>query len=125
MHYCPKCFHKSLCIQEKGVVHIIINGKQMEKGRFFYKVSEGDNNLLLFKEKFEDFFQWYSGFKNIDPVTTVNLVTKKGYCTKKCKFESDLLFSVMDILISSEKVNELLVSLGKKYGIGINLTQLR
>ena len=125
MHYCPKCFNKSLCIQEKGVVHIIINGKQMEKGRFFYKILERERNLILFEEKFEDFFKWYSDFKNIDPVTTVNLVTKKGYCTNKCKFEPDLLFSVIDILISSEVVNNLLVALGKKYGIGINLTQLR
>ena len=125
MRYCPKCFNKSLRIQEKGVVHIIINGKQMEKGRFFYKMSEKKVNFLFFKEKFEDFFEWYSEFKNIDPIATVNLVTKKGYCTNHCKFEEDSQFSVIDILISSEAVNDLLVSLGKKYGIGINLKQLR
>ena len=125
MHYCPKCFNKSLRIQGKGVVHIIINGKQMDKGRFFYVMSEKKVNYLLFKEKFESFFQWYSDFKNIDPITTVHLVTKKGYCTNRCKFESNSQFSVIDILISSEEVNDLLVSLGKRYGIGINLGQLR
>ena len=97
----------------------------MEKGRFFYKIPEAEVNLLLFKEKIEDFFRWYSEFKNIEPITTVNLMTKKGYCTHNCKFESDVQFSVIDILISSEAVHDLLVSLGKKYSIGINLTQLR
>ena len=125
MRYCPKCFNKSLWIQEKGVVHIIINGKQMEQGRFFYKMSEKEVNLLLFKEKFEDFFKWYSDFKNIEPITRVDLVTKKGYCTNNCKFEPNLQFSVIDILISSETVNDLLLSFGTQYGIGINLTQLR
>ena len=125
MRYCPKCFNKSLCIQEKGVVHIIINGKQMEKGRFFYKMAEKEVNLLLFKEKIEDFFRWYSEFKNIDPVATIHLVTKKGYCTNGCKFEQDAQFSVIDILISFEEVQKLLLSLGKQYGIGINLAQLR
>ena len=125
MRYCPKCFNKSLHIQEKGVVQIIINGKQMEQGRFFYKISEKEVNRLLFKEKFDDFFKWYSEFKNIDPITTVDLVTKKGYCTRNCKFGPDVQFSVIDILISSETVHNLLVSLGKRYGIGINLAQLR
>ena len=125
MRYCPKCLNKSLDIHEKGVVHIIINGKRMERGRFLYKTATQGGNQALFEEKFNEFFQWYSEFQNIEPITSVHLVTKKGYCKYNCKFEPDVMFSVIDILISSKEVSDLLVSMGKRYDIGINLVELR
>ena len=38
--YCPKCYNNSLSMASRGVVDIIINGKQMDAGRFLYNINK-------------------------------------------------------------------------------------
>lgn len=124
MLYCPVCLNKSLTVQGKGVVEITINGKHMDAGRFYYLADKPDQNKRELKEKIEEFFKWYSNFRNIDPIRTVQLVTSSAICDNNCIFKPNSRFSVVGILFSIKEVQEIIKSLGMKYQMKIEITSM-
>ncbi|MDC1174589.1 hypothetical protein OAT67_04320 [Bacteriovoracaceae bacterium] len=123
MMHCPTCFNNSLHFDEKGVIEIIINKKQMDAGRIIYNLDprEKEKMFVEFKRKVEEFFKWYSTFQNKEPLCQVELVTASVKCDSGCKIPPNLKSSVIDSIISSSLVREEFEVLAKKYHLEIEL----
>lgn len=122
--YCPKCLNDSLRICSKGVVNIAINGKQMDAGRFLFNLESDDKIKQLkpaLKTKVQEFFKWYSGFQNRDPVTIIAIDTSDMQCEEGCVISAKNRFSIIDVLISKAELLEVLEVEAKKYNIEIQL----
>ena len=120
--YCPVCFNDTLKLNSSGVVQVIVNGKQMDAGRFLYSLSMDQFEIhSQFRKKLEDFFKWYSNFKNQDPIQKVQILTGDISCTTGCRLPINLKVSVVDIVISQAELNRNLEQLGKKYNMQIEL----
>lgn len=124
--YCPKCFNDSLRICSKGVINIVINGKQMDAGRFLFNL-ETEEKLKQFKpslkEKLREFFTWYSNFQNKDPITFVTIDTSDMQCEEGCVIPAKNRFSIIDLLITRSELIGLLEEEGKRYNIEIKLQE--
>lgn len=121
--YCPKCLSQTLFIQPKGVVDIYINGKKRDNGRFLYNMdpSFADAVFADFKKKCEEFFRWYSDFKNKETIEYVELLTVDVRCDNGCKFSPMERFSAVDTIISREVIQHVFKELGKKYELEVEL----
>ncbi len=121
--YCPKCFSDSITMNPRGVVHISINGMHMDSGRFLYNCARETPEEIKenFLKKLEEFFKWYSTFQNKASITVIQTVSSDFYCESKCKLDIGSKFSILDILIPYDVVDELLKSLGKKYNLDIKI----
>ncbi|EQC48736.1 hypothetical protein [Bacteriovorax sp. DB6_IX] len=120
--YCPKCMNNSLHVNSRGVMHIIVNGKQMDAGRFLYHLDDSEvqfyNDLSA---KLEEFFKWYSGFQNVESITKVEIATSDVSCDNKCRLPLNNKFSVVDNVIPVKKLKEILENLGTKYKLSIEI----
>ena len=123
--YCPKCLNNTLAINSRGVVHLMINGKKMDSGRFLFNFSEMTNKEFLetFTEKIENFFKWYSNFQNQEPIAVVELFTSDFTCEEGCPIPIEHYVSVIDLLIKKDTLNQLLSSSAKKYNMTIELKE--
>ncbi|PIK16627.1 hypothetical protein [Halobacteriovorax sp. JY17] len=121
--YCPKCLNNTLAINSRGVVHLMINGKKMDSGRFLFNFGEMTNNELIeaFTEKIESFFKWYSNFQNQDPIALVELYTSDLSCEDGCPIPIEHYVSVIDLLIKKETLDKILNSAAEKYSMTIEL----
>ncbi len=121
--YCPKCLNNTLAINSRGVVHLMINGKKMDSGRFLFNFGEMTNNELIeaFTEKIESFFKWYSNFQNQEPIALVELYTSDLSCEDGCPIPIEHYVSVIDLLIKKETLNKILNSAADKYSMTIEL----
>lgn len=97
---------------------MIINGKQMDAGRFLFNLDDTKKDQIEadLKRKLKEFFDWYSSFQNKDPISQIELCTIDFKCTS-CNFSPNLSsrFSVIDVLIDKRKIVALLEELTKKY----------
>jgi hypothetical protein len=122
--YCPKCFNNTLQLNPRGVVNLIINGKQMDAGRFLFntETTRKDQIESDLKVKLQEFFQWYATFKNREPITTVELCTFDFRC-RSCSFMPSLnhRYSVIDILIPNQQLLKHLQELSLHYHMEIEL----
>lgn len=119
--YCPSCFNDSLFIKPKGVIEVKINGKQMDTGRFLFNLSDSKKQEVvidLFK-KLNDFFKWYSSFKNADPIKKIELVTSDFRCDGGCIVSLDKTFSIVGVLIPEEILKEKVTQLCQHYKLSI------
>jgi hypothetical protein len=121
--YCPICFNDTLALKKSGVVHLIINGKQMNAGRFLFNREQDKPDVILriFASKLEDFLKWYSTFQNKLPITEVYISSSDFDCVKDCKIPISSKFSIIDILIPLVDINEVLTLMAKKYNLKIEL----
>ncbi len=121
--YCPKCLNNNLSLCSRGVVHLIVNGKQMDAGRFLFNMSKEDKEDIqkAFRIKLEEFFVWYSTFKNKDPITRIEVCSGDFKCESGCRVDINSRFSVIDILISKKVVVKFLDDLGKQYNLRVEL----
>ena len=121
--YCPKCLSQTLFIQPKGVVDIYINGKKRDNGRFLYNMDPAYEEEVFndFKAKAEEFFKWYSDFKNKETIEYVELLTVDVKCDNNCRFSPMERFSAVDTVISSEAILEVFSELGEKYNLDVEL----
>lgn len=120
--YCPKCMNNSLHVNSRGVMHIIVNGKQMDAGRFLYHLDKGEDEFYKdLKSKLEEFFKWYSGFQNVESITKVEIATSDVTCENKCKLPINNKFSVIDAVIPVKNLKAVLEDLGGQYGLTIHL----
>ena len=121
--YCPKCLNNSLRLEAKGVVNIIINGKQMDAGRFLFDMGPGGEEKTIedFKKKVDEFFKWYSNFQNKEPINYVELLSNHFKCEEGCFLSANDRFSILDIILPIDLVKTTLTEAGKKYGMDVQL----
>jgi hypothetical protein len=121
--YCPICFNDTLGLKKSGVVHLIINGKQMDAGRFLFNLEQERPDIILkdFGSKIEDFFKWYSSFQNQLPITEVFISSSDYCCHKGCKIPMSNKFSIVDTLLTREDINVVLDRMAQKYELTIEL----
>jgi hypothetical protein len=122
--YCPKCLEDGLFLKSRGVVELVINGKQMDAGRFLFNKDTTKQEQIYtdFKKKLEEFFAWYSKFKNADPIQIIELSTadfKCEICGHIPSFKHR--FPIVNVLIPQEFVEKCLKKLGEKYKLDIQL----
>ena len=120
--YCPKCLNNSLHINSRGVMHIIVNGKQMDAGRFLYNLDKDKGQF--FKDltvKLEEFFQWYSNFQNVQTITKIEISTSDVACDDRCHIPINNRFSIVDEVISSKEITKILDKLGESYSLEVQL----
>ena len=124
--YCPTCLNNTIAIREEGVIDLIINGKRMDSGRFYFNLGKEKEDEIIdnLKKKFEAFFQWYSNFQNIEPIQSIRLITSNAFCRNKCKFDPNMKFSIVNIIIPAGKVKKLAYEMGHKYKIKIDLKEI-
>lgn len=121
--YCPKCLNNSLHINSRGVMNIIINGKQMDAGRFLYNFDKDKATFLKdLNTKLEEFFKWYSNFTNTSPITKIEICSSDVVCDNKCAIPISNKFSVIDSVISARELKGMLDKLGQKYNLEIEFT---
>lgn len=122
--YCPICFNDSLAISQSGVVHIIINGKQMDTGRFLFNLDNRPEDMKRdFNAKLEEFFKWYGGFENKEPITNVFICSSDFRCDAGCKIPLSNKFSVVDQILNREEVMKKLNEMAEKYNLKIELQE--
>ncbi len=119
--YCPKCLNNTLDIKSRGVVQVIVNSKQMDTGRFLYNLSDDEDVAESMEEKLEDFFKWYSNFQNKDPIEVVELLTTDFACENKCPIDLSLKFTIVDVLISRERLEKCIKGLAVTYDMALEL----
>lgn len=120
------CLSHSLLLNANGVVHLLVNGKQMDAGRFLYRL-KSERGLREFRRelkiKIEEFFKWYNEFTNKDPITYVELLTNDVTCDNGCHIPLAKKFSVIDVAISTAELNQILKDIGTEYGMSIELKE--
>lgn len=121
--YCPVCMNNTLNFSASGVVHVILNDKQMDAGRFYYNLDNIDDPHFLeeLTKKLEEFFRWYSNFQNKEAITKIQLCTSDVVCEEKCNVPMANRFSILDVLVSRKKIETILEKLSKKYSIQVHL----
>lgn len=121
--YCPKCLNQTLFIQTKGVVDIIINGKKRDNGRFLFNMDPDFYEAVVadFYKKCEEFFKWYSEFKNQDTIQYIELLTVDVKCENNCRFSPMERFSAVDVVIDRKTITKVINELGAKYNMTVEL----
>jgi len=122
--YCPVCFNDSLGLSHSGVVHLIINGKQMDAGRFLFNLDNRPEDIERdFNAKLEEFFKWYGGFGNKEPITNVFICSSDFRCDSGCKIPLSNKFSIVDQLLKRDQVMKKLNEMAEKYNLKIELQE--
>ena len=121
--YCPKCLNNTLRLSSRGVINLIINGKQMDAGRFLYNIQSMDKREILaeLSLKIEEFFKWYSNFRNQTAIEVVELITSDMQCEEGCNLPLNHRISIVDVLISSKDLSAILGRLAEKYDMQIEI----
>lgn len=122
--YCPKCFNNTLHLAPRGVLQVVINGKQMDAGRLLYNMDGKEGEMLRdLRVKIEDFFKWYSNFKNKEPIQLIELMTSDMKCDNKCSIPGGLRLDVVDLLIDSTTIKNIMLELSTKYKMTITFKE--
>ena len=119
--YCPKCFSDNLFITTSSVIHIIINGMQMDSGRILYNPNKENQN---FKEelinKIKNFFNWYQSLQNKTPIRSIKIFSSDYKCGNQCSLRSTNI-SVINDLISSKELMSVINAIKKDYNITLDI----
>ncbi len=123
--YCPKCLNDTLRVSSRGVVHLVINGKQMDSGRFLFNFNDMSKEEFLqsFIEKMDTFFEWYSNFKNKEPISAVELFNNDTNCIDGCKVPMSHYISVIDLLVDKKTLHKLLQEHATKFDLVIDVSE--
>ena len=119
--YCPTCFNNTLHLQPKGVVHVFINGKKMDAGRFLFNLEDRDKRFVIndLEKKIEEFFSWYGNFKNKEAIKKIELISSDMFCESGCSFPVGQKFSMIDILVPREVIAKIAKKMGEKYSLEV------
>ncbi len=125
--YCPKCFDDSLEIADSGVVQVTINGLQRDTGKLVFNLDKEtkediERNIL---KKIGDFFKWYSGFHNQEPIKSIQVFTNNFSCQNRCVLPASTQIDVVGHLISKKSLFAGAKELATKYGIVLMLDPRR
>lgn len=121
--YCPICFNDTMVLNKKGIIHIIINKKQMDNGRFLYNIAdEGEEESReRLKEKIEEFLEWYSKFQNKESIQYLELASSSFSCIKSCRLDAGFRLSVIDVFISKSDIINIIKDTAPKYGLNVEI----
>lgn len=117
--YCPVCFNDTLKIASSGVVKLSFNKKARSTSQLFYNLKNDKDSELLekFRIVIEDYFSWYSEFKNKTPIKTVQAYSMDFHCLHNCKLTVNNQLSVIGILINKKEMQQLLKKAAAAYEI--------
>jgi len=121
--YCPECFNHSCYLKTKGKISIYFDGKQRTSGQFIYNLEDQrvDQIQSVMREKLEEYFEWYSGFKNKKPLEKVDLISSDFACENGCGAGDLGKFSVVGVLFSEKFFNNLVEELAAEYDVPLDL----
>ncbi len=121
--YCPTCLNDSLQINKSGIINIIINSKKLDNGRFLFNLVDQTEEQVFetFEDKAEDFFKWYSKFQNPSKIQRIQIISSNFNCTSGCPFKANMKKSVLGVLLPEEEVKEVILTLGEKYNLEVEL----
>ena len=120
--YCPVCLNDTLKIASSGVVKLSFNKKARSTSQLFYNLkNDKDADLLLkFKNVIEDYFNWYSEFKNKNPIKEVQAYSMDFICQHGCKMTVNTHLSVIGLLISKKELQKLIKEVAATHNIEIS-----
>lgn len=122
--YCPVCFQDTLKVKSSGVIKVEFNGKARDTSLFTYNLIKEtpEQRQLKLKQKIDEFFQFYAGFKNKDPIKSFMATSGDFECTNRCKIDFlKTKVNVVGLIFTRKEVLDLLEEAGKKYQIEIKV----
>jgi hypothetical protein len=121
--YCPECFNHSCVLKSKGKISIYFDGKQRTSGQFIYNLDEQriDQLKTIMHEKLEDYFKWYSEFKNKKTIEKIDLISDDFFCENGCGTDGLGKFSVIGVLFSEKYFRSIVEDLANEYDIQLDL----
>jgi hypothetical protein len=120
--YCPVCFNDTLKIASSGVVKLSFNSKAKATSQFYYNLAQDKNEDIIEKlyAVIKDYFVYYSGFQNKDPIEFVDAYSIDFKCSNKCVIDINHKVNVVGLLFSQNEFKENLQKLAIKYDIPID-----
>ena len=121
--YCPECFNKSLILGLSGKGYLALNGKQSNTAIFLFNTIKQDPDEIQqqLEEKMDELLKWYSGFKNISPITRFEIYSSDFRCENDCSIKKSSKISLIGPLLNEKKFYETLDGLAKKHGLSLKL----
>lgn len=119
--FCPKCLSNSLHLKEKGVMNILINGRQKDTGRFLYNLENRDDIYQNISEKIQDHFKWIASFGNKKPIKSVHITTSDAKCDNGCAIPLAQKFPLTDHVITTKDLKELIFRYAKEFELELEL----
>ena len=121
--YCPVCFNDTLKIASSGVVKFTFNGKAKSTSQFYYNLNQDNDEDILQKldKVIKDYFIYYSGFQNKDPIEYVDAYSIDFKCAHGCVIDVSNKVSVVGLLFSRQQLEDSLVKMGEKYKLVLDL----
>ncbi len=117
------CLYDTLKIGSSGVVKFTFNGKSKSTSQFFYNLAQDNEADLLEKldKVIKDYFVYYSGFQNKDPIKAVEAHSIDFICSNKCVINVSHRVDVIGLLFSKDELKASLEKMGIKYSLKIDL----
>lgn len=121
--YCPVCLNDTLKIASSGVVKLSFNSKAKSTSQFFYNLVQDKDEDILQKlnDVIKDYFIYYSGFQNKDPIQFVDAYSIDFKCSNKCIIDIKHKVNVIGLLFSANQLKDSIEVMAKKYEIPIAL----
>ncbi|EPZ51685.1 hypothetical protein M902_2242 [Bacteriovorax sp. BAL6_X] len=119
--FCPKCLSNSLHLKEKGVIHILVNGRQKDTGRFLFSLESRPEITQNISNKILEHFKWIASFQNTKPVENVNIITSDAKCDNGCALPLAQKFSLLDYIVSTREVKSMVLVHAKECGLDVEL----
>lgn len=112
-----------MALAPTGVIHIVINNKQMDTGRFLFNLNKDTKAEVSKKlhQKLEEFFKWYCGFQNKEAISRLSIYSSDFVCTQGCNIPINSAISVVGQLFPTREVQKEIENLGQKYGLQIEI----
>lgn len=123
--YCPKCFDLSLNVADSGVLHVSVNDIKRDTGQVLFNTGRESKaqigaNIL---KTFDDFFKWYAGLQNHEPIHSVHVFTSSCRCQNGCVLPASAQIDVVGILISKRSLLDGVHELADKHRLAVNFSQ--
>ena len=119
--FCPKCLNNSVHVKEKGVIQILVNGRQKDTGRFLFNLEDRETININISNKILEHFKWMASFQNPKPVEQLNVITSDAKCDNGCALPLAQKFSLIDHLISTKEVKKIATEFAKECELEIDL----
>jgi hypothetical protein len=121
--YCPSCLSDTLKIASSGIVKLTFNSKAKATSQFYYNLAQDKDQEIIEKlhDVIKDYFVYYSGFQNKDPIQFVDAFSIDFKCSNKCVIGINHKMSVIGLLFSQNELKEHIEKLAIKYEIPVAL----
>ena len=120
--YCPICFNDSLHLKDSGKINVYFNGRLNESAQCLFnletsKVEELENKVT---EILTQYFKWYSGFQNREPVKSIEIVSIDYKCDHGCVIPADSKISVVGVIFTDDFYKNIIRDLAQAYSLELN-----